>query len=206
MFKRLITGDGLRKTRFHNYRGELLDRTGFAYLPLAVYTTLNLKIAGKRPELPWLGYRVIKRLNNLIAKDWAILEFGSGMSTVWLAKRCGKLISVETDQRWFKHVSQRLRSFKHVDYRLLPIESCHDVSDGPFDLVIVDGMRRHASMQTAIHKVKTGGHIYLDNSDVPWDEFVTARTSLVKVAKSIEAFNDFAPTTIAVQEGVLGRF
>ena len=205
MLRRLITGDGLRKTRFHNYRGEFLDLGGFIYLPHAIGTTLNLKLLGRRPEIPWLGFRAIKRLNELIRPDWKVLEFGSGMSTLWLAKRCARLISIETDPVWHQKVGRTVSDLANVDYRLVSIDECHLVDEDSFNLVIVDGQRRDAVMQTALRTVVNDGYVYLDNSDVPWSEYSAAQDLLRGHANRIEVFNDLCPTRIAVNEGLLAQ-
>src|SRR5438874_13577508 len=96
MLARLIKGDGIRKSRLHNYNGQFLDAAGFLYLPQSILTTLSLKLAHRRPELPWLGFRAIKHLDRLIKPDWRVLEFGSGMSTIWFARRCATLVSIKT--------------------------------------------------------------------------------------------------------------
>ena len=62
-------------------------------IPHSVATTIWLKLTGRRPETPWLGYRAVKCLDELIEPDWRILEFGSGMSTSWFARRCASVLS-----------------------------------------------------------------------------------------------------------------
>lgn len=213
MFTRLIKGDGMRKSRLHNYNGQFLDASGFFYLPRSIRTTLLFKLVNRRPELPWLGFRAIDHLGKLIKPDWSVLEFGSGMSTVWFARRCGLLVSVETNRSWYDSVKTILseKSFHHVDYRLSEQSEHEAVTDYPnstFDLVLVDGYERDRVMETAISKVKRGGYIYLDNSDVPYREHRTAKALLLEAAgaeSEIRIFNDLYPTQFGVNEGMLAR-
>lgn len=213
MFTRLIKGDGMRKSRLHNYNGQFLDPSGFLYLPRSIRTTLLFKLANRRPELPWLGFRAINHFGKLVQPNWSVLEFGSGMSTVWFARRCGFLVSVETDRCWHDAVRTILsqKSFDNVDYRLSERsehEAVADYQDSTFDLVLVDGYERDRVMQTAISKVKRGGYIYLDNSDVPYREHRTAKALLMEAAGSesgIRVFNDLYPTQFGVNEGMLAR-
>ena len=170
MWRRLITGNRKAGTRFHDHNGRLLDASGFCYLPKSVLSTLLVKLAKRYAELPALGFRAIKHLDRLIKPDWKILEFGSGMSTVWLARRCESLVSIEVDANWGQIVTSRLarRSLTDVDYRLCNYSDAHvlaDYGDSYFDLVVVDGVRRDRAMMTALQKVRPGGYIYLDNSD-----------------------------------------
>ena len=48
LWSRLITGDGLRRSRLHTYGGKRLDAGGFAYLPHAVWSAVALKVFGYR--------------------------------------------------------------------------------------------------------------------------------------------------------------
>ena len=97
--KRFLTGDGIRRTRLHDYRGNRVDLNGMRYLAHAVFTTLVFKLTGHRPPLPWLGFRGIRRLDALIQPSWGILEFGSGTSTVWFSKRARQIVSIEHDRQ-----------------------------------------------------------------------------------------------------------
>ena len=213
MFTRLIKGDGMRKSRLHNYNGQFLDASGFLYLPRSIRTTLLFKLANRRPELPWLGFRAINHLGKLVKSNWSVLEFGSGMSTVWFARRCGLLVSVETNRSWYDSVKTILgeNNFHHIDYRLSEQSEHEAVSDYPnstFDLVLVDGYERDRVMKMAISKVKSGGYIYLDNSDVPYREHRTAKALLMEAAgaeSEIRIFNDLYPTQFGVNEGMLAR-
>ncbi len=211
MLSRLLTGREKRKTRLHNYNGELLDAAGFLYLPQSILTTLSLKLTNRRPELPWLGFRAIKYLDHLIQPDWNILEFGSGMSTIWFARRCASLVSIETNRAWHAAVTAMLaqRGLQNVNYRIVTQSEGHlleDYEDSFFDLVLVDGVSRDQAMITALKKVKPGGYVYLDNSDMPYAAHRSARAMLLRAAgeeSNVKVFNDLSPARIFVNEGIL---
>jgi hypothetical protein len=212
LISRVVRGDGMRKTRFHNYDGKAIDLGGFVHLPNCIWTTVWKKATGKRPEVPWLGYRAIDRLSHLIQRDWRVLEFGAGMSTLWFAQRCGSIVSVEDDEHWFRTMQQLLekRGIRHASLILSSEESYPYPKEvtGRFDLVLVDGKQRDRCMRTALSVVKDQGYIYLDNSDVPYPEFQTAKELLLSAALSkekIEVFNDLCPTQVSVQQGVLAQ-
>jgi hypothetical protein len=198
-FSRIITGDNRRKSRLHNYRGQRLDLGGFLYLPQCLASTLRFKLTGHRPAVPYLGYRAVKRLDELIQPDWKVLEFGSGMSTIWLARRCQRLVSIETNLEWYEQIKPQLP--ENVDYRFVPEEECHLGEYRSFDLAIVDGVRRDKTMQTAIRAAQ---YIFMDNSDVKDSEYQTARKLLLDSAQSVEVFNDLYPTYFSVGESILG--
>jgi predicted O-methyltransferase YrrM len=180
------------------------------YLPQSVLTTLAVKIAKRQAELPLLGFRAIKQLDLLIQPDWRVLEFGSGMSTVWFARRCREVVSIEINPDWHKLLQARLarQELRNVDYRLSGYSDAHVLTDCPgsyFDLVLVDGVRRDRAMQTALEKVKPGGYIFLDNSDYSDPEYQTAKKLLLGAAAEVTVFNDLTPSRVWVTEGMLGR-
>lgn len=214
MLGRLIAkGKGSKKSRLHNYNGQFLDAAGFLYLPKSIFTTLSFKLANSRPVLPWLGFRAIKYIDGLMNRSWKVLEFGSGMSTIWLARRCEFLVSIETDKGWYESVRSMLTAngLKNVDYRLRDQSEAHvlrDCKDSYFDFVLVDGVHRDRAMMTAIKKVKPGGYIYLDNSDLPNREHPTAKAVLISAAggkSNVRIFNDLSPTRVCVDEGTLAH-
>ena len=105
-----------------------------------------------------------------------ILEFGSGGSTLWFAKR-GALVSVENDPEWFAIVQSALRAHGlTADLRLHPVPLhpvCNAFEADAFDLVLVDqedfadGHHRVACVEAARRLVSPGGAMMLDNSDRP---------------------------------------
>jgi predicted O-methyltransferase YrrM len=136
------------------------------------------------------------------------------MSSEFFAMRCRKLVSIESDPAWYAQM-QRIfqeRGIANVDYRLHTKDEYTNVEgypDGSFDFVLVDGDRRGECARVALAKVKPGGHVYLDNSDVPYGDFRSARAALIEAAASepgaVRVFRDFCPTQIIVNEGLLVR-
>jgi predicted O-methyltransferase YrrM len=211
-WSRIVTGDGLRNSRFHTYSGRCVDAAGMAYLPSAVWSTCLLKLFGYRQRRPWLGYRAVCYLDRLIQRDWDILEFGSGMSSLFFAQRCRHLVSVESDPDWFAQMQKEFerRSVRNVDYRFRAAADYvkhPDLPAGTFDLVIVDGLVRDQAAVVAVEKVKPGGYVFFDNSDVPWPEFQAARQTLTKAAEAggVRLFDDFCPFQVQVNESMLVR-
>ena len=69
-----------------------------------------------RLDLPWWTFSAIAEVEaHLAAHPGArVFEYGSGASTIWLARRAGAVISVEHDTGWYRHVSDHVASFAHV--------------------------------------------------------------------------------------------
>jgi hypothetical protein len=216
--QKIIAGGSHHKSRFHDEKGNLIDGLGLLYLPHCLMTTFLRISMGYRPVLPWLGYRAIQQLNHLIQPDWKMIEFGSGLSTVWFSQRCRQVVSVENCAEWHDKVSQDLhrRNIKNVeylfktqdDYSALP-----EYKDEQFEFILVDGSERAKCAATAVKRLKPGGYIYLDNSD----KHSTASGGDTRVAEQIlldaayqqggevEYFVDFLPTYFTVIQGMLVR-
>ena len=130
------------------------------------------------PNDPWLTREAIDLLSRLLRITDVALEFGSGRSTLWFAKRLAKLTSVEDNAEWFQTVREMLRS-----ERINNVDLVHCPRDVPdvdgmkaayvglldrfpkesLDFVLIDGIyRNHCAMQS-IAKVKPGGIIIIDN-------------------------------------------
>lgn len=211
---RIVRGDEIRKTRFHDEKGIFVGASGISNLPRAVWTYLVFRLVGRAPVLPWISYNAIERIDRALDADAHVLEFGSGMSTIWFARRATFVHSIEHDEGWYRKVSRLLEKNRitNVRYDLNSPHNYADVSeyDAPFfDFCLVDGIERLRCVERAIPLIKSGGLIYLDNSDVGEAErrkavaLITAAAE--KAAREIDYFTDFAPTQLHANQGLLGR-
>jgi predicted O-methyltransferase YrrM len=214
LVQKVIAGGPKAKSRLHSLDGDLLDLAGLRYLPRAVLSTLGRKLFGHRPGVPWLGYRAIRYLDGLLQADWQMIEFGSGMSTVWFAKRVNHVYSIEDYAPWYEKVKVIFDKFgvNNVTYKLLTesdYANADFVSDQSMDFVLVDGSQRDACMRTALKKIKPGGWIYLDNADQEANDRKIARRLLLDQVQarggSYQYFVDFAPTYVIVTKGLLAQ-
>jgi SAM-dependent methyltransferase len=138
----------------------------------------------RHPDEPWLCEGTVTFLANALTPTMHALEFGSGRSTAWFARRVGSLTSVEHSESWHRKVHERLErdGLSNVDYRLVPLdhaeaepeqEAYHsrpfyvrvvdDFPDDSLDLVVVDGHYRSACIQACIPKLKPGGMLLVDD-------------------------------------------
>jgi hypothetical protein len=208
LLSRLLRGDPRRRTRLHDYQGNRMPLARLPDLFPSALTTMAYKL-GSRKLRPWLPYPVLRRLRTLLARDWMVLEFGSGGSTIWLARRVRKVVSIEHDPGWFEGVRRELtrRRLANVDQRLCnDPESYVEVGGyptGAFDLTIVDGHWRDRSAEKALVATASGGWIYLDNSDVPEPGHRAAVRTLLAAAANAERLIGLAPMQIAANQGLL---
>jgi hypothetical protein len=144
-----------------------------------------------RLDVPWWTYDAIARVESFLArrKDVAVFEYGSGASTVWLAKRAARVTSVDHDRFWVELLSPRLAGLPNVSLELVEPDAAPDPdprygsakpghrgmsfrnyvtaidrSPGGFDLIVIDGRARSACLLQAIDRLADDGLIVFDNS------------------------------------------
>jgi predicted O-methyltransferase YrrM len=164
---------GTRAGRFHTVRGPM-GLSGWLRYPAAWWRARR----GRTPERPWIVPASIGWLRRRIRSDWSVLELGSGRSTVWFARRAGRVISFEDNEYWYPRTRERLdqAGISNVDLRLRDVEEfpreVGELPDEYFDLVVVDFLEaptvtRVDCVKPAMKKVRPGGYLFLDDSDRP---------------------------------------
>jgi hypothetical protein len=140
----------------------------------------------RHPDEPWITRGAIDFCKKNLSRDFLGLEWGSGRSTLWFAKRLCHLTSVEHNKEWFERVSNHIttQQVTNINYLYKPLDHLESVAI-PFgarlrtpyvtvadsfnnqflDLVVVDGHYREACIAAAIPKLKNGGLLLLDNSN-----------------------------------------
>ena len=213
---KIVRGDVYRKTRLHDEQGNFADAACFTSLPKSIWTYLMFKLTGRAPELPWISYNAIERIDRVLSADANVLEFGSGSSTMWFARRCGFLHSIEHDEVWHRRISSLLErdGLTNVRYDLKTRQDYTDLGEyeAPFfDFCLVDGVERLRSVERAIPMIKSGGFIFLDNSDhidVEGERPMAVKPIVAAAEKAggtVDYFTDFAPTQLHANQGLLAR-
>lgn len=146
-----------------------------------------------RDALPWITFRAIDWLSEYLRPGMSAFEYGAGGSTLFLAARVRRLVSVEHDPTYHRGVAARIggdlggrcelllrepRPCDGTNHEFASVQAryrgvCFDsyvkaidaYPDRSFDLVLVDGRARVACVKRALPKVAAGGAIVLDNSD-----------------------------------------
>jgi hypothetical protein len=215
VWSKVAAGAPGKKSRFHDFFGQRVSlgravRNG----PRALVTAVARVALGVRPERPWISYDGQALLDRHLTRESTVLEYGSGMSTIWLARRVGHLVSVECFAEWHRIVTERLpRDGATIDYRLATDrESYLDAPEGmEFDLILVDGKYRDECVERALDRLKPNGILYLDNSDHGKSEDsgdIPRAVALVEGAAKergwlLDEILDFAPTNFFVQTALI---
>lgn len=161
--------------------GQFLDAT------CEKFTWETVDMPGKvfeipKDPLPDMCPPAITFFEGLLSPTLEVFEFGSGRSTLWLAKRVEHLISLEHNPSWYGEVKRALERDKvtNVDarYQLLiyakenyqnSIDWAATICEYPdesFDIVSVDGYddTRIPAIEFSMPKVKAGGWMVVDDS------------------------------------------
>ncbi len=136
---------------------------------------------------PWFTSEFLKELSKWDMSEWNILEWGSGYSTLWFAKNCKSLTTIEHSEEWGAAVKETLKrmgrsnvSLKIRPGRIRPGKKGEEVGDNgtntpyvdaasednkKYDCIVIDGVHRNDCAFKAIEHIKPGGIIILDNAD-----------------------------------------
>ena len=141
------------------------------------------------PDAPWLTKQAFTILSTVLRPGDVGLEYGSGRSTIWFATRTQRLVSIETDQRWYQKVqslifqkglSDRVRyqyipadeSNPYDPYRSSYLSVAEELPRQSLDYVLVDGLYRDECAVRVAALVKLGGLLIVDNINL----FVPSRS------------------------------
>lgn len=128
---------------------------------------------------PWIALGAILALERLLQPMWRVLELGSGGSTVFWAKRCAAVQSLETDAEWARHVTAAVAGMGQATVTHCPTvavmaQYVSAVPAASVDVLVVDhgDPERHALRKNpnrlplaiaAVHTLKVGGWLVVDN-------------------------------------------
>jgi hypothetical protein len=124
-------------------------------------------------ELPWLTPYSIFVLNQILDADDRVLEFGSGGSTLFFARRCATVLSFETAGDWADSVRTRLEAAGLANVELHAVSVLADcapfVSGRSFNVALVDcnpnHIRRLDALLYALPYLDADSIVILDNYD-----------------------------------------
>ncbi len=115
---------------------------------------------------PWLTEGAIEFLAGYLRKDMAVLEFGAGGSSIWMAPRC-RLTTIEHDQRWLDRVAAYIdvTTWTPLLHSVPYHRHVAHLHSEAHELVLVDGRGRVGCARAVIDRIKPGGVLMLDNAE-----------------------------------------
>lgn len=207
------------RRRFTNELNERIQLSPLVrHGPLALAQACIRCATGKRPASPWIPFDAAARLESFLERrpGARVLEYGSGMSTLWFAKHASSVIAVESNAFWAEQVQKNLRDrLLHDKVRLVHTSVMHEyvnvsgVEPGSIDVVIVDGDHRLACGLSAFSLCRPDGLIYVDDTDKRVEvaemaklvDAVMAYTA--SVGGSCEFITDYSPAQAFPKQGLL---
>jgi len=218
LVEKILRADHCRKTRLHDEKGNLVPLRRMVLNGTRSYVTgFGRLLFGLRPEMPWISYDVISLLRRHLTASSRVLEFGSGMSTLWYAKHAAEVYSVESYEPWHKKISASLaqHGIRNVNYMFAATKAEYvrpEIKDQKgFDLIMVDGDYRGDCVRNSLPLLNPDGILYLDNSD----KFSDPNGGDVRIAEELALeyarqthsevayFTDFAPTQFTPNQGLM---
>jgi len=140
--------------------------------------------AALRPEDPSLTPQAVRELDRRLTRDMVGVEWGSGNTTRFFARRTKHLTSFETDTSYYHWVAGTLHAegLANVDYRLIPhdfegeddeeamhlnpvVVAAEEFGDESFDYALIDSAPRGCLSRRIAPKIKPGGLLILDNAN-----------------------------------------
>lgn len=113
--------------------------------------------------IPWLTPNSILELEKFLKPEHAVLEFGSGGSTLFFSRKCHRVVSYESNAGWYQKMKGRVGNNVEMSMNL---KQCL-AAKGPFDVVLVDShgptTDRIKISIASLFKVSPGGRFVLDN-------------------------------------------
>lgn len=149
---------------------------------LSIYDLADLA----RFDVPWWTFDAADAVAAFLRErpGARVFEWGTGASTLWLARRARSVTSVEHDEEWARSLEPMLPG--NATVRLVPprpavepvvgsekpgfegldfddyVAAIDDVP-GEFDLIVVDGRARAACLDEGLARLAPGGLLVLDN-------------------------------------------
>jgi hypothetical protein len=134
---------------------------------LAIYDTDRMVAL----DLPWWNVAATRAVETFLAErpGARVFEWGAGASTIWLARRCASVTSVEHDPDWLARFKRQADGRDNIALMGRSITTdayvaAIDEVGGLFDLIVVDGRQRVACLERARDRLAPQGLILFDDS------------------------------------------
>lgn len=166
---------------------KLTSLTFYLAQPSRIFHQLRFKLWLKRnPDVPWISPKAVNFLDHNLNKNMEALEWGSGRSTVWYAKRVKKIVSIEHNNSWFESVRSKIKNLQvnnaeikfigldhpekdptpaHYDQTPKYVAVVDNYKDETLDFVVIDGHYRLTCVKQVLPKLRKGALLLIDNTN-----------------------------------------
>ncbi|MHC4113053.1 MAG: O-methyltransferase, partial [Planctomycetota bacterium] len=146
--------------------------------PRCLYALLRRQIwIRMHPDVPWLTRQAVEILDDRLQPTDVGLEWGSGRSTLWFARRVSHLTSIEHNDHWYKRIKKMLsdKGIDNVELLFAALEAKNkdqpeyvrvaaELPKASLDFVLVDGRLRDQCTEVALQLIKPGGMLIIDDA------------------------------------------
>jgi len=166
--------------RVRKLGGDLLQRP--SNIPRYISQNILSRRSPIELELPWFSYGAIDFLEKFLRPEMRVFEFGSGGSTIFFARRCANVKSVEDHPDWAARVRVRMAQLGLTNFAITECpfdfnnpagfaesQYLEQVRRDSYDVIVVDGADNDYSIRprcfgVAEDQVNPGGIIVVDDS------------------------------------------
>jgi hypothetical protein len=153
-------------------------------------TKVHDSVAMVELDVPWWTYRAVDEVERWLGarpRPARVFEYGSGASTVWLARRSASVVSVEHHEEFAALMRRLLAPIDNATLLVRPATPTADPevpsakegyagldftayvgaigeTEGEIDLVVVDGRARERCLDQALPRLAPDGLVVFDNS------------------------------------------
>lgn len=144
--------------------------TGYLF-DVGWFESFKIKKAVDKYEnpIPWFTYPSIDFLFSRLNKNQVLLEFGSGNSTLFFAKKTKKVISIEHNKDWFNIITKLIPGNSNliltVSDSILDYVSPIKDFTSKVSIVVVDGLHRNECIKSSIEILDVDGVLIVDDSE-----------------------------------------
>ncbi|MHC1740931.1 MAG: hypothetical protein AB9897_07460 [Anaerolineaceae bacterium] len=132
----------------------------------------------QHPDIPWLTPESVNFLETYLRPTDKGLEYGSGGSTIWLARRVRELTSVEHNLKWYSTINEKLQRIEtnNVSFHYFPkvmddpsgknsdyVQVVKTIPAASLNFVLIDGIYRAQCVLQSIPLLVPGGILVIDN-------------------------------------------
>ena len=119
--------------------------------------------------MPSYSVAAMHFLEERLKKDMKVFEFGSGLSSLFYARKCKNVTAIEHDPSWYNEVKSQNSSNLSIYLKdLNSVNGDYEKAifdfDEQYDLIVVDGRKRNKCIFNCIKKLSESGVIILDDS------------------------------------------
>ena len=146
--------------------------------PRCLYALLRRQIWIRiHPSVPWLTRQAVEILDDRLKPTDVGLEWGSGRSTIWFARRVAHLTSIEHNDHWYRRIKKMLsdKGIDNVELLFAALEAkgqgqpeyvraAAELPKASLDFVLVDGRLRDQCTEVAMQLLKPSGMLIIDDA------------------------------------------